>query len=543
MNMEDVLRYLIENSTFESNLRGSRNELFLVFDDIEISIFFCHLNEDVYNENYLSVDELDISLLCENPIEKIIIQEGSFIHNDDAKRNEYVECYKPYSSIGYELIRAIKDQFPNSINGFRVGSYCSDDSCSMCDDVYEYGFQIDVNEKYWACKDFYKYIIDKNSSLTQVARIPSFYNLEYEVKDSYDLKYISTNTKTRRIGYLKILLSMFVNQPQIPELKLNTRFELLCQKYEQYRLLHKNTKGNVILTKNGTSAKPYVELALKFGLLNKGGNIYRLGKIGKAYEAIASHFGLWEGNPFVLNRIDTLFWSELILREDYWFTYNILEQAVTNPTISYNILKKTFKGILLKQVDEYIDDLCTSNSSTLMRLGAIKRQIAQWEKPEVYLEHILMPRLNWLYDMDYILLNSDLSYSLTQNGKRLLYNLALWNDIALHKVCSPAMWLDMYYLKMMNIVYELSFGLYCDLSITNYIQEYLEKDFNKFRTLAPNRITYSIFASFLKYTLFEENNIVMDNSDIRKMFESNRLSSYILKYQPQYKDGYIQKIK
>ena len=541
--MEDVLRYLIENSTFESNLRSVRNELLLVFDDINISIFFCHLNEDVYDENYLSADELDISLLSENPIEKIIIQGGSFICNDGDKHKEYLEYYKPYSSIVYELVRDIKELFQNSINWFRIGSYCSDDSCSMCDDVYEYGFQIDVNEKYWVCKDFYKYIIEKSSSIIRIARIPSFYDLEYEVKDNYDLKYISTNTKTRRIGYLKILLSMFVNQPQIPASKLNTRFELLCQNYEQYRLLHKNTKGNVILTKNGTSAKPYIELALKFGLLNNGGNIYRLGKTGKAYEAIASHFGLWEGNPFVLNRIDTLFWSELILREDYWFIYNILEQAAINPTSSYRALKKTFKWILLKQIDEYIDDLYANNSSALIRLSTIKRQITQWEKPEVYLEHILMPRLNWLYDMDYILLNSDLSYSLTQKGKRLLYNLAIWNDIALHRVCSPAIWLDMYYLKMMNIVYELNFGLYSDWSNTNFIQEYLEKDFNKFRTLAPNRITYSIFASYLKYTLFDKNNIVIDNSDIREMFESNKLPAYILKFQPQYKDGYIQKIK
>ena len=543
MVMLEVYRFLYEHSVRDSVLRLAQNELYFQFHNCAISIFFNQLKENGYDENFVSVDDVDFNLLIGEQIVKVVVKDGSYLNYDCDGRKEYLDCYKPYTSMAYELVKDISGQFPNCIDGFQVGTYCVDDSCSMCDDVYEYGYQIEINEHFWMCKDFYQYIIEKSTFAIRDFNIPSFYGLKNEIIDNYELKYISTNTKTRRIGYLKILLSMFEGHPQIPITKLSTRFEQLCQNYEQYRLQYKNTKGNVVVTKKGSSAEPYIELAQKLGLLYKGSGIYRLGKMGKVYEVIASHFDLWKGNPFELNRLDIIFWSELILREDYWFMYSILEQAAIKPTISYNTLKKAFKNILIKQIENHFNDLLTNSSSALMRLRIMKRQISQWEKPEVYMEHILMPRLNWLYDLDYIQLYADLSFSLTKKGERLLFNLASWNDIAMHKVCSSTAWLNLYYMKMMNSVFESNLDIWNDLSSTNIMQVYLEKDFDTFRTLAPNRITFSIFASYFKYALFEKENIVIDEDDIRKMFESNMLPLYVLKYQPQYKDGYIQKVK
>lgn len=536
-----MLKYLIENSTFESNLRGVRNELLLVFGNIEISIFFDRLNEDVYDEPYQSADTIDLSILCEAPIEKIIIQEGSVLYydNDNKERKEYLENYEPYTSIAYDWVRELEIHFPNSVKDFRVCSYLADDSCSMCDDIYEYGFQIEIDVHYWERKDLFDFIIHKNNSV--VKSIPSFYDTEKLCKDNYELKYISTNTKTRRIGYLKILLSMFEHQFQIPASRLNRKFELFCQNFEQSRLQYKNTKGNVVVTKNGGSAAPYIELALKLGLIHKGGGMYMLGKTGKAYNAISSQYNHNSDNPFELNILDVLFWSELILREDFWFVYCLLEQAAINTSISYSALKKIFKEILIQQIDNYIDEASYSQSANILKLKSYRRQISNWEKPEVYMEHIIMPRLNWLFDLDYISLKSDLSYSLTPKGYRLLFNISSWSDIELHKVCSPSAFLDTYYLKMMNDV----LGSHCESWNKSYFdifQDYLTQGFEKFRTLAPNRITYSIFVSYLKYNMFIENGIAIDEEDVRNIFESNIFSSYTMKYQSQYKDGYIQKV-
>ena len=71
----------------------------------------------------------------------------------------------------------------------------------------------------------------------------------------------------------------------------------------------------------------------------------------------------------------------------------------------------------------------------------------------------------------------------------------------------------------------------------------LEESFVLFRTLAPNRITFSLFANFSKHIMFWKYFKTIDTEDIKKIFENKQLPEYIYKYQEHYKDGYIQKNK
>ena len=185
--------------------------------------------------------------------------------------------------------------------------------------------------------------------------IPKFYNSKKELKDSFELNILNSNTKIRRLGYLKILLKMFDEQTKIPVAKMNTKFEKYCQDYEDSRKAHKNTKGNVIVTKTGNSANPYIELALSLGLIHKAAGIYQIGKTGKVYNVLKNKIDNTNENPFEFSQFDTTFFLELLLKEDYWFLYAILEQAEITPNITYKTLKKDFKQILLKQISQFID--------------------------------------------------------------------------------------------------------------------------------------------------------------------------------------------
>lgn len=533
---------MLEMSLNDSCLRVCRNELLYHLSVFDISVFFTDLSGINFDESIIDANDIDYITLSNIPIEKIIVHNGSFVYYDSTIHKECIEHYRPYTFMTYRLVRKINKQFDSACEKYTIGQFCFDDSCSMCDDVFQYGFQIEINKQYWSNLNFFQYLVDEISH-EEIYNwsIASFYDFEQITNENYELKYISTNTKTRRIGYLKILLSMFIEHPQIPISRLNIRFEQLCQYFDDYRKIYKNTKGNVIVTKKGTSAEPYIELAQKIGLIIKGSNAYRLGKNGKTYIVLAQHFTTSEKNPFNLNDFDKYYFGELLLREDYWFIYTILEQALVNPVISFKKLKYIFKDLLLHQIDVYINDANSTKNSCADKLQLVKRQISQWEKPEVYMEHILMPRLNWLYDLGYIELNNDLSFGLTMTGERLLFHLSSWNDSSLTKICSSSAFLEKYYMKMINDIYELKQKDWCISNVT-LIEKYLEKSFALFKTLAPNRITYSMFVSYLKYSLFILDKVVIDEENIRNLFETNILPSYILKIQVQYKDGYIQKI-
>lgn len=540
--MKEILRYLLANSiSMESFLRVMQNELFLRFWNIDILILFDYIDDSQFKDSFVNVEDLSYEKLCNIPVKKINIQKGSYINDDDV-RGEYLDYYEPYTMIAHELIRNINGRFEYGVRDFRVTGYSIDDSCPMCGEVYNYGFQIDVSNRYWNNLDFFRYVVEVLDKDFHYPVIPSFYNTNKVLFDNFEIKFLYSNTKIRRLGYLKILLSMFNKRPQIPISKLPRDFELLCQEYEDYRKQYKNTKGNVIITKSGNSAMPYIELSQKMGLVLKSATAYRLGKNGIIYNSLANNHLLGNKNPFVLNNVDKYFFGEILMREDFLFIYTILEQISLRSRISYKLLKLDFKEILLRKISEYIDIANLKNKSAVGRLQLAKRQITQWNNSASYMEHIIMPRLNWLYDLDYIVLNKDLSFHLTDTGHQLLLNLTSWNDISLWSVCSPTNYLDMYYMRMLNDIYGLKKSVW-DNTKLDIIKKYLEESISLFRTLAPNRITYSLFVLYLKYNSFMKDGLVIDEYDVRNLLESQRIPLYILKYQSQYKDGYIQKLK
>lgn len=197
---------------------------------------------------------------------------------------------------------------------------------------------------------------------------------------------------------------------------------------------------------------------------------------------------------------------------------------------------------MLEQIKQFIDEAQTDNTKKVLPLKIIERRINDWKKPEVYMEHVIMPRLNWLYDMNFIDLKSDLSFQLTEIGNRFLFNLTLWNDIALHRIVSPTAYIDNYFMKMIDFTFNLQKQKYT-IEADDEFLKCLENSFLLFKTLAPNRITFSLFANYTKQILFWSHSVMIDLEAIKRAFELKRIPNYIFKYQEHYKDGYIQKNK
>lgn len=540
--MKDIFEHIRDHcEEYESVFRVEQQELYFSLSNFKIIVIFSDLDHDNFNDNYIDISDIDFSLLEPSEISEIQIQSGSLLYHEETEKKEFLDYYEPYTSKAYSILKMITTQFPDAIENYVVEPFCVDADC-MCGDIWEYGFRLNISEIFWSDKVFFDYIInDVDKNLPNLS-LPEFYNTTKGLKDSFELKILNSNTKIRRLGYLKILLKMIQEQSKVSISKMNKKFEIYCQNYEHLLKQYKNQKGDVKVTKTGNSANPYIELAISLGLIRKAAGAYEAGKVGKVYNILKKKVDKSDTNPFVLSKFDTTFFLELLLKEDYWFLYAILEQSAIHSNIFYKNLKKDFKQILLGQIKQFIDEAQTDNSKKVLSLKIIERRINDWKKPEVYMEHVLMPRLNWLYDMDFIDLKNDLSFQLTKTGSRLLFNLTIWNDIALHRIVSPTAYVDNYFMKMIDFIFNLQKQKYTKEADDEFLK-CLEDSFLLFKTLAPNRITFSLFANYTKQILFWNHSVMVDTEAIKRAFELKRIPNYIFKYQEHYKDGYIQKNK
>lgn len=546
--MKEVLKYFYDKEKGDSMVKTCANELWFNMGNYWVVIKLSSLT-NLADLLCLNLDEDDIpDLIKEIPfenlskinigiIESVIIQSGEYISDDEEESDTY-NHNRPYSYITAEITKRINLDFPDAITFSKTESYCVVESL-MCPELWEYGSRFFVSNEYWNNTELYDYCTSLFDKAVQLG-IPMFYQTTNRPKDNYEIKVLSSNTKARRLGYLKILMEMFKVYPKISIAHINTKFESFAHKYKDHLDRYKNNKGEVIRTKTGNSAKPYIELAEKMGLIHKIVGYYSLGKDGKLYNEVKQYLTLNNQNPFVLDDFDTIFFMELLLKEDYLYLYTIITLAHRIANISYNYLKSNFKAHLLKQCELYIENIYPQSFEKIQSIKNRTYRIRNWEKPDVYMEHVIMPRLNWLYDMDFISLNQDLSFDLTSKGKYLCYNLWTWNDINSGEVVSSIWFIDNYFMQMIDMVLGKSGNKFNSLDFSN-IKKYIDNSFSLFKTLAPNRVTFSQMSKYVRYMLYLKENKLIEAENIKNIFGELEFSEYIYRYQKQYEDGYVQK--
>lgn len=541
--MKEVIKYIYYGSEFGSIVKSWNNELWFNMEHywivLRLSSLGClNINNDDIPRTIVEPTFESLLNIKRDDIESVTILSGEYIPDDEEDADMYKHC-RPSTYITAEIFKQINIDFPCAILSSKTEFYCVEE-CTMCSEVWEYGSVFTIGKDYWDNIELYKHFT-KLFEKASMIDAPQFYHTPNRPKDSYEIKVLSSNTKARRLGYLKIILDMFKSYPKISITHINAKFEEFAGKYRDFLLCYKNNKGEVVRTKTGNSAKPYIELAEQLGLIHKIVGYYTLGKDGKVYNEIRKHLSLNDQNPFILNDFDVVFFIELLLKEDYLYLYTIITLTHKIDNISYKFMQLNFQAALLEQCELYIED--AKSHQSFDKIQSIKNRIHRiqnWKKPDVYMEHILMPRLNWLYDMEFICLNEDLSFYLTRKGRYLCYNLSLWNDINFKKVVSPIWFLDNFFMQIMDTILGLRGNKF---TVVDYptIKKYIDNSFLLFKTLAPNRVTFSQMSKFVRNMLYFKDNKLIESEDIKSIFGELDFFEYIYKYQKQYEDGYVQK--
>lgn len=452
--------------------------------------------------------------------------------------------------------------------------------CALyCSAPQNYVFEIAIPKHILENTSALKRLIDM-CHLKERVHIPliyeRFYQMTPSVGDLKELKILGTDTKIRRIGYLKLLADFLKQYKSIPKGVINKKFERFVAPFEKKLNQYKNSKGVVRITKSGISAKPYIDLARSSELLTYLNGLYSTGKLFKVYIHLKQD--LSNKNTFDLSLFDKLFFGEHLLRRDFLFLTSLLELIfIYGPdSTNYDQMKRCFQPYILKKLEEIkkqrygLRQISKADADKLRhrhpkrqqngskrhdiieyqltrkelsKIDNIYQRIRNWKKAHVYLEHVLMPRLNWLLDLDLIRLDKKLNIELTPQGLRFFYHMCAWHDLIFERIVSPEAFLDRFSSRLFSDVYQVSNTPLASVSddVAVKIVGYVNASFELFRTLAPNRVTASQAVYYTRYQLFFKDQIAADCSDIIDFLQDDRKLPFSIKIQKNQKDGYIQK--
>ncbi|TXD53927.1 hypothetical protein [Polaribacter sp. IC063] len=348
----------------------------------------------------------------------------------------------------------------------------------------------------------------------------------YLLKESRQIEIIQTNTKTRRLGYLNLIITLFENSTYFPVSYLEKKIETISSSYNEdlldYGISNKgDDKGLIKLTRNGSSSKPYVRLLEELNLLTQINNSYILTKQSKIYFHLNKDQKKKNElkNIFKLNELDKLFLLRQILISDTLYIWAIIDiMFIIQEPIDTMSIKKLFVNYIKNDLN--IIQHNTNNNLVKKKNLELKKRISSWEKPIVYLEHIIEPRINWLLDLDIVILNNDAKskrYVLTKAGMNLFYKLSSVFGRNSSKELVLASYFEQNYFDSFNFIFELNKT--SEILDKLKIEKYLLEAFKIFKTNAPNRIAASQGIDYVCFKSFLEDGVIIEFEELKKYLQ------------------------
>ncbi len=501
-------------------------------------------NEDFGYEEFGSLD--NIQEIIENEhfegIESINV---AFFENTELRQNsESLNDKDGIISVAksvYKLMRTLNSIVPDLIKKYDFDIDYNDEMCKGLPNYFG-GFFLNLAS---ITTDNVVKIINEIESSKKLRLDPLYYNpkIEKNISDNGYPRILNTNTKVRRLGYLKIFFELFSQKQRLPESFVSKKFEMFAITFNEYLENLENNKG-IIKSLNGKSGQPYYELMKELGLVVSVNRVVVPSKSLRVYIELRKTFTSENLNPFILDDLDKLFFLEILIKEDYLYFSIIFESIFIKRIEDIKSLIETFQSLLLERLNSRIvlEDFI-KNNKVLTQLKAIKKRVEAWKAPKVYLEHVVIPRLNWMADIGLINLSEGNIISVNSFGESFFYELVSWIDVNCKPIEDPKLSLSKFFPHAFSYANNQSYWeKHLPLNeVIILIKFYIDKSFECFKTIAPNRVTSSQAILYTKYSMYLNHKFSISYHTILTILEENLKEHYIYKFQPQYEDGYIQK--
>lgn len=230
-----------------------------------------------------------------------------------------------------------------------------------------------------------------------------------------DFRFIGSLHTTARILPVCSLIIKIVNTTQLPLEIIKRRVIDWSIKIEGRDTSYSKRKGKLtVLDKksnkltSSSAFEHYIDLLISLGLLHKSGNIVTVTRIGTILNSLCNQ----SLETVELSPKEKLFYSNILFTLDGDALLMLMEMlnesdnGESQKSILINFKNSFSLRINAKQI--------SANTQTLSKIREWYLKINQsWTKPEIYAEHLLVPRLEWLQELDIIFIS--------KNGSKTMY--------------------------------------------------------------------------------------------------------------------------
>jgi hypothetical protein len=351
--------------------------------------------------------------------------------------------------------------------------------------------------------------------------------------DEHPVCVLNTNTKTRRLRFFEVLArfaSAGVGHQKLESLIL----EWASSHVEQLKG-HSDSKGAILESTGLRSVTPYANFAKELGVVTTVGRGVTTSNAWRALLLLVP-----PQDSFHLRDEERLFFLFDLLAYDRDVIWPLLIQLRDGPYKKRHLrslFPTAFKAHLAsvrrhcgtvrarRQVDDAID------------------RTNRWERPEVYMEHVVDPRLSWFVDLQLCQFEKD-EVRLTPSGEQLASMFVEWSEHHIIPVTKEYLrW--QYFKQVAPRLREQSIGKEGRPSqnqMATPLREYCDFVHQNTKSLAPNRIVASTLFRYAGVRFFLEHRIAADFRDLVKVFGDEDFSRdfpWQLRWQPAQDDGYL----
>lgn len=452
------------------------------------------------------------------------------------------------------MIRTIAAYDRRAIESYRVRVNYGDDSM-YCDADGNYQYEIDLSAEFFTQLPLFKHVhenvvIDKPERSTPPKPYWPYYQRRKELSRSEArFQIVSLNTEVRRLGYFKVIAELAERRGKLPVRVAPRLLEEAAIQYDIPLLSHINTKGRISSSRTSSSATHYLDAARQIGVIRTMAGAIQLTKSAKVYMSLRGQAKAHKEPPeqlqngFAFDSLDRLFFLDSILRHDYEAFSVLMDLICAEGVQSATDVRSLYQLRLLQTLRDAMKEVSAKYTKQYREASLVVSRIEKWKKPEVYTEHVVMPRLNWLTDLGLVDLDASNGVKPTAAGSALYEHMNQWNDIDMRRVTDAAPFLDEFITYVVGTIYSSSKKPLPLVSRSEHIslfEQYLTDSFQHFKTLAPNRVTASQAMQYAQFKAWLDHGIPFGRSAILGYLEAEGASTFVYRYHPRYNDGYIQ---
>ena len=348
------------------------------------------------------------------------------------------------------------------------------------------------------------------------------------------------NTTTRQLIICSQIVKAIGNK-QLPKEFLEKKllnWSLNIEKNEEY----KNQKGKITENNKKTSALPhYFELSKSIGLISNINQIYSITRLSH----IMIHFMDNESNNLKLTLFEKIFYLFLLIKNDadgFLFLLDSLNKT------EYN--QKDLKENFQSKFNERLQFKNDSAENITRNLISEKFRVINfiWKKPEVYAEHFLIPRCEWLNSLGLININhinNKTIYSLSSIGIEFYKIIPFINIESQIKDINEDFITNIFFTIINKIYFQNSNENFDKLSHDkkiNLLGEAIDKSLTIIKSSSSFRIPMFDAMLYISIDFILNKNIVInfkDIFDLLKIGVSYKNKEYILKDNGRINESYI----